>query len=137
MIKRVNIICSQESIKSPIIIDTYDLSNIEDLPKDLEEIFIGDIINYIDPNNILQVLSTIKNSLSKNGIIVIEEYDQLELCLAVVNDRISTIDFNNVIRNRKQILSILDAMDILSKLGLKVMKKDVDNLKHTITAQWI
>jgi len=149
----LNLIFNEESISNPSIKETKNISDIvpsavttnikeklwlEDI--NLEEglynkIYIGDILSFIDIKEFILTINQLKFKLSKDGLICIEEYDQLELCLAVINDEITSPDFNAIIKNRNQILNIQDIVELAGQTNLKIISKDIDSIKHYIELQ--
>lgn len=113
--------------------------NLDDLKKAINHSFskisLNDTLDYIMPVNLATELSNIKNKLDKNGVITIQGFDLYELSYGIVNDQISTIDYNNIIAERKQLLCVPDLTYLLNNVGLKVLNKHVDNYKYYIEAQ--
>lgn len=134
MDSELNIILHEGSPRDPLIKDSKNVSEINTLTPIYNKIYIGDLLTYIKVTDIPALLQQIKSKLTTDGKIVIEEFDQLEVAFAVVNDKISSLDFNNIIRQKEQILSIPDIVDILQKTNYKIISKDIDALKHIIVA---
>lgn len=130
----LNIVFNENTITNPFIKNAVSYQEIDKLESIYTKIYIGDLLNYIPVNEVLVYLTKIRTKLVPVGQIVIEEYDQHEVCLAVINESINSPDFNNIIRLKQQILSMLDTIDILTKSGYRIYQKDVDALKHSIVA---
>lgn len=134
MDNKINIILNEHTITSPFIKKNINLTELDKINSKFDSIFIGDILNFLPVGNILPTLSKIKSLLNKGGTLVIEEFDQIEVCLGLINDSISSDNFNSIIRNKNNLFSILDITEILSRGGFTISTKDIDSLKHTITA---
>ena len=97
-----------------------------------DKIYINDILNYLDLQQVIPTLANIKSKLVNTGTIVIEEYDSFEVCSAFINGRINSIDLNNIIRGRMHLFNIVDITVIINKAGLKIAVKEIDSLKHYV-----
>lgn len=100
--------------------------------QEYDKINLNDSLDYIGPADLMPKLFMIKSKLKAEGIIVIQSFDLYELCYGVVDDKIPTVEFNNILENRKQVLCIPDVLFVLDKLGYKVLKKDIDGFKFLI-----
>jgi hypothetical protein len=126
---------SEHSITNPSIKDLVDIKDIDNLQPIYNHIYIGDLINFLNLEDLFPILSKIKTKLLPSAILSIEEFDAFELCSALVNGQIKSADFNNIIRPRQHLLTINDIYDVLTKLNMKIISKDIDCFKHYIEAQ--
>ena len=134
MATELNILINDQSIRHPLIKENIAVVDLDKLEPIYTKIFIGDALTCIGFNDVLNFLSKVKSKLLPGGQIQLEEYDLMELSLALINDTISSADFNNVMRHRQQTVTLFDACDVLVKAGFKILSKDLDALKHTIIA---
>lgn len=79
MKKNIAILIDEE-IEHPKDYQYYSIQDLESLNTDNENIYIGDLIDYLSPNNIIEVLQEITNKLAKNGKIHIKAPDIFQLC---------------------------------------------------------
>jgi hypothetical protein len=100
-----------------------------------DKIEFKDILDTIVPEKLMEFLFNAKSKLNQNGRIIIQGYDLYELAYAIVNDRLPTIEFNNLIKNKRQILCVSDVVSILDHLKFKVVGKDVDAMRFLVEAE--
>lgn len=100
-----------------------------------DKIYFNDSLDYVEAEKTLPVLLQVKTKLNQKGRIIVQGYDIYELSYSIVNDRVPTIEYNAVIKDRKQLLSIPDLMFIFNHLGLKIVSKDIDSLRFLVEAQ--
>lgn len=96
---------------------------------------LNDVLDYIAPEDLMQKLFNIKSKLKQGGKIIIQSFDLFELANAISDDKLPTVEFNNIIKNRKQLLTVPDLTFILNKLNFKILSKDIDAFKLLIEAQ--
>ena len=117
------------------ISNIINLENVETLEPIYKKIFIGDILNFLELDEIIPTLIKIKTKLLSNGTLIIEAFDTYEVCLGLTMDLLDVAGFNNIIKPRKQLFTLPDMVDILNKSGLRIISKDIDNYKHYIEVQ--
>lgn len=99
------------------------------------KIILKEYLEYILPEDVLKEIICIKDKLKIGDIIQIQGYDLYELSYSIVNDTMSTIDYNNLIKDRKQILCVTDLKYLLKHLKFKILSVDVDGYQYLIEAQ--
>lgn len=129
----INLIIDDTFVKHPLIKNIKYLSELNSLDQKYKTIYIGDTLNYIE--NPIDLLKKVKSKLIQNGKLIIEEYDQNELCCAITNSNIQSNDFNNIIKNKLNIFTLEDITNILIQSGFKILIKEIDNLKHLIEVE--
>lgn len=131
----INIVASQHTITNPTIVDTINISEIDKLNiNTYDTIFIGDSANFLELNELIPLLSKIKTKLLQGGKLIVEAFDQFEVCLGISQDRLNSVDFNNIVRPRSSLFNINDIKDVLRRVNFKILKIDIDNLKYYIEA---
>lgn len=126
---------NEHSITNPLIEEICEYSNVDNLQTVYNKIYIGDLLNFVNLNDILPMLTKLKSKLVHEGIICIEEFDLFELSNALVRGKLHSPDMNNVLRPRQQLLTVHDILDVSNRTGLRVISKDIDNYKHYIELQ--
>lgn len=114
-----------------------DLSLEEFLNKNekYDKVSFYEVLDLVPPDDLLKLIATIKIKLNSKATISIQGFDLYELAYAIVNDRLSTINFNKIIENKKQILCVSDLLYILSYLGFKIIGKDIDAMRYMVEAE--
>lgn len=103
-------------------------------PMKFDKLNFNDSLENVAPDNFIKTISEIKTKLNSGGKISIQGFDLYELSYAIVNDRLSTFEYNKIIQDRKQILCIPDIIFILNKVGLRIISKDIDSMKFLVEA---
>lgn len=113
----------------------FTLEDIENAPgPQFSKLNLNDVLDYIEPAQLMNKLFNIKSKLLPNAKIIIHSYDLYEIAMAVISDKMSTLDFNMLIKDRKQLLCITDLLFILKQLNFKIMVKDIDASKFLVEA---
>lgn len=113
-----------------------DLNILKSIPTpSYSRIELNESLDFVEPQLLVQTLFEIKSKLLPDGKISIHSYDLYELAYELVNDHFQTADFNLIIQNRKQILSVPDLVFLLKKLEYSIISKDIDANKYYIEAQ--
>jgi len=102
-----------------------------------DKIVLNDVLDYIEPAHLVEELTKIRSKLTEQGVITLQSFDLYEISYGIVNDQISTIDYNNMTMNRKQILCVADLRFVFHTLKLKILNLHIDNYKYYIEAQKI
>lgn len=114
------------------------LSSLDTLENNtFDKIFIGEILSYIEAANIPNIVKTIKLKLKLGGSLVVEEFDQIEIASSIIYDRLSSANFNSLMKDRKQIFTISDIVYCLQQAGFEILEKQIDANKHYIEARSI
>lgn len=113
----------------------FTLAELLESSAKFDKIHFEDSLDFVEAEKTLATLLHVKTKLNPKGRIIVQGYDIYELSYSIVNDRVPTIEYNSVIRDRKQLLSIPDLTFIFNHLGLRVMSKDIDSLRFLVEAQ--
>lgn len=113
-----------------------DLNNLKSVPiPTYSKIELNESLDFVEPQLLIQTLFEIKSKLLPQGKISIHSYDLYELAYELVNDHFQTADFNLIIKDRKQVLTVPDLIFLLKKLEFLIISKDIDANKYYIEAQ--
>lgn len=128
---------SEHSIINPIIENVCEIADIDNLQNIYNTIYVGDLANFLDVNDIIPVFHKLKSKLLYSGKICIEQFDLHELSCALVRGKLTSAEFNNIIKPRKQLFTIPDILSLSQHLHLRVLSKDIDNYKHYIELLYV
>lgn len=129
-----NLVFNAHTITDPTISSITNLDELNLLENNYTHIHLGDILNFLDLQEIIPMLTQVKSKLAKGGCVTIEQFDQFEVCLGIVSGKLSSADFNNINSVRKNILNIQDTFEVVSKAGYKIANREIDAFKHLIRA---
>lgn len=101
-----------------------------------EEILATDVINFIPVEEVERIIDAWLIKLRHGGKIVIGGIDAYEVCRSVAQASSSIADFNNIVHSgRVSQISISHLIDILSKRGLRILKKRISGFNMVVEAQ--
>jgi len=118
-----------------------DISNLVE-NNECTEILAPSIINYLPFNQLQQTISNWVSKLRHGGKIIIGGYDMYEIAKRIVRGEIET-DLANVLLYGQQInvwdvqrsqITLTDLVDLMTHLGLKVIKKKLDGVEMIVEA---
>lgn len=112
--------------------DEITLDELSNSTQQFSKLILNHTLEFIESKNIDSILNTIKNKLSVGGRLIIQGYDLYEIGICLINDAMPSIDFNNIIQDRKQLLYLSDLVSILIQLQYQIISKDIDSNRYLI-----
>jgi hypothetical protein len=116
--------------------DFFDIKQFKKVKKkSVEEIYIGDLLDYIDQDNCAALLADIISKISKNGKLFIQGIDAKALASAFVYNHINIDIYKNILYNNKVNIHTLGSLrNFISGFGeLEISKcKYINNMQYYI-----
>ena len=128
-------IISQYSLRNNLFKNLIDINELDNITDKYDKLYIGDILCFVPQEQIANILSKIKSKLNLGGYLIIDQFDLYELIIAVLNENLSSQDFNNIIAPRQRLFFIYEMVHLLKQLQFKIISKDIDNYRHFIEVQ--
>lgn len=104
----------------------YDANKIKKLKNNsLEAIYIGDLLDYVNPNNSVELIATICSKLKSGGLLHIQSNDSRSLASALIYNNINNKIFKNMIfgSEKKTIYTLGELKQVINDVvELKVTK---------------
>jgi len=100
----------------------FDLNNIKKIRRSsVDEIFIGDLLDYLDDENAITLLNNLCLKIKKNGKLYIQSNDAKCLCAALIYDNINTKIYKNILFSYQK-------KNIFTLNEIKRMIRSIDSL---------
>lgn len=118
----------------------YDLNDIKKIRRSsIDEIYIGDVLDYLDDDNTLILLHDIHLKLRKGGKLYIQSNDSKCVAAALIYDNINSKIYKNIVFSyqKKNIFTLTEIKRIIGSIeGLKIDKcKFLNGVQYYIECQ--
>lgn len=111
-------------VKPLVELEKFEFFELKDIKKikrnSIDEIFIGDLLDYADDDNATVVLNEISLKLKKGGKLYLQSNDTKCVAAALLYDNINTKIFKNIIFSyqKKNIFTLTEIKKMLSTIEL-------------------
>lgn len=116
--------------------DFFDVKQLKKIKKkSVEEIYIGDLLDYIDQDNCASLLAEIISKISSGGKLYIQGIDAKALASAFVYNHINIDIYKNLLYNNKTNIHTLGYLrNLLSRFGgIEISKcRYINNMQYYI-----
>lgn len=136
MSKNIAILIDKD-IEYPEDYNYYLLEDIDNLSSDHENIYIGDLLDYVAESRVVETLNNIVDKLEKHGRLHIKGPDILQLCWYVSRLNMDLLKFKNILYENGRIScnSLDEVVVILGQIpGIKIESASyVNAYEYSIT----
>lgn len=111
-----------------IMVDGFEFTNFSKIKKikktSIDEIYIGDLLDYFDNESCSVILLEIMNKLKDGGKLYIQSFDAKCLASSLVYGNINTVAFKNLLfgASKKNIFTLNDLKGIIENSNIKITK---------------
>jgi hypothetical protein len=116
----------------PVLYGKINLDNIPD--NSLEEIIAIDFLDHIHANEVDENLIKICNKMRINGIITVRGHELGILSRAVVNNAITSSEYNELIKKTESIHKVSDIVNLIKSKNLSIDTVTIKGMQYEISA---
>lgn len=132
MKKNVSVIINEASIRYPGYED-LSLPNFIARAESYDNIYIGECLSYLAYDQAMNFIKQCLHQLNKGGLLIIQNFDIVEVAAKVVGGEIDIRALNSIIANRASCHSLFSILEAVRSLpNIEIELKDIENLNFIL-----